>query len=642
MSAEPSSASYADSVNDIRELHRSVLALEAATGLLRRPALAGREWFELLSRKLLPQMGVTPYLVVAVVGGTNIGKSVVFNHLAGFRGSSSSPLASGTKHPVLLIPQGFAETHDVASIFPGFELREWTAAEGALQADAADLLFYRESAQLPRNLLLLDTPDIDSDAVVNWRRADFVRQSADVLVAVLTQQKYNDAAVKQFFRHAAAEDKACVVVFNQCLLPDDEVYWPQWLATFSRETGVVPDRVYVTPHDRRAAEDLRLPFYFREWSAEGDVAAQPGVDARSAVDATSPMESAETGVYSLQRDLAELHFDATKLRTLRGSLRHLLVDEQGLPGYLDEIRRESARFADALKLLAIHELAHIDGWPSVPNRLLVDEIRQWWRTQRQGLTRSVHDAYSTLTGTLVVPVNWMRERMWGPTADPAAEYVSAERNVLLISVDRAYVQLERLTAAGNATLQPYLEHLLAGTTRVALIRELTAELDRFALSDLLRDVVAEQMVKFRDGNPGIFKMLSRLDSALAFARPMTSVALFVAGAGPVGDAMVPVLADAAMVHVVGNVAAGAGTVIAGEAAVAGAGQGARQFEAWFHNLHATITARRVAWFSEFLNRQLLGRLHADLTAAAAVPQSPAFKQVEATSGRLQNRLQLYH
>ena len=48
------------------------------------------------------------------------------------------------------------------------------------------------------NLVILDTPDVDSDAPVNWQRADAVRQAADVLVAVLTQQKYNDAAVKQF------------------------------------------------------------------------------------------------------------------------------------------------------------------------------------------------------------------------------------------------------------------------------------------------------------------------------------------------------------------------------------------------------------------------------------------------------------
>ncbi|NIO14098.1 MAG: hypothetical protein GTO03_10110, partial [Planctomycetales bacterium] len=59
-----------------------------------------------------------------------------------------------------------------------------------------------------------------------------IRQAADVLVAVLTQQKYNDAAVKRFFRAAVEADKPILVVFNQCNLVSDAAYWPQWLATF--------------------------------------------------------------------------------------------------------------------------------------------------------------------------------------------------------------------------------------------------------------------------------------------------------------------------------------------------------------------------------------------------------------------------
>ena len=56
---------------------------------------------------------------------------------------------------------------------------------------------------------------MDSDALVNWQRVRAIRQVADVLVAVLTQQKYNDAAVKQFFREAVQADKPIVAVFNQ-------------------------------------------------------------------------------------------------------------------------------------------------------------------------------------------------------------------------------------------------------------------------------------------------------------------------------------------------------------------------------------------------------------------------------------------
>ena len=183
--------------------------------------LAGRDWFDLLTRKLLPQLTDGAYLIVAVVGGTNIGKSVVFNHIAGFRASASSPLASGTKHPVCLVPTGFSTQHDLRAMFPAFELRSWTSGDEALLSIDSHCLLWHEHECVPKNLVILDTPDVDSDAPVNWQRADAGRQAADVLVAVLTQQKYNDAAVKQFFRKAAAEDEAAIIIFNQIELPDD-------------------------------------------------------------------------------------------------------------------------------------------------------------------------------------------------------------------------------------------------------------------------------------------------------------------------------------------------------------------------------------------------------------------------------------
>ena len=260
---EPTSLSSFASL--ARQLGAALNQLEEQSKPLKLKPLEGRDWFDLLVRKLLPQLTDDAYLIVAVVGGTNIGKSVVFNHIAGFRASSSSPLASGTKHPVCLIPSGFELEHDLKSLFPAFELREWSDSDEALANYEEHCLFWRTSDKVPPNLVILDTPDVDSDAPVNWQRADAVRQAADVLVAVLTQQKYNDAAVKQFFRKAASEDKAALIVFNQVELPDDEPYWPLWLQTFCGETGLQPEFVYLAPNDRKSAEAIRLKFEERQW-----------------------------------------------------------------------------------------------------------------------------------------------------------------------------------------------------------------------------------------------------------------------------------------------------------------------------------------------------------------------------------------
>lgn len=216
----------------VRAIDAALKALAPAVGRLELPPLDGREWYRSLCEKLVPQLGEEAYLVVAVVGGTNIGKSVIFNHIADARLSATSPLASGTRHPVCVVPEGFASGHDLAAIFPGFELCPWTTADESLADRPEDRIYWRAAAGTPPNLLILDTPDIDSDVQVNWRRAGAVRRVADVLIAVLTQQKYNDAAVKRYFRNAAEEGKVVLIIFNECQLPEDEAYWPLWLETF--------------------------------------------------------------------------------------------------------------------------------------------------------------------------------------------------------------------------------------------------------------------------------------------------------------------------------------------------------------------------------------------------------------------------
>jgi hypothetical protein len=604
------------------QLADALVELERESALLQLAPLAGREWFESLSRKLLPQLAAHPFIVVAVVGGTNIGKSVVFNHLAGARVSATSPLASGTRHPVCLVPSGFENEHDLVAIFQGFELRKWTEADSALENSTEDRLFWKTSNDLAANLLILDTPDIDSDAEINWLRADHLRHCADVLVAVLTQQKYNDAAVKQFFRKAAAEDKAVIVVFNQCLLPDDEHFWPLWLDTFSRETGIVPDLLYVAPNDRKAAEENRLPFYERRWQ----------------LDQPSPTDGAERVPHDLARDLSEMRFSEIKLRTLRGALGQLVSRETGVPAYLTEIRLRTAGFQDAATLLSTQELARIDNWPTPSVSLLVNHIRQWWRTHRQGWTRRIHDAYGALGDGLLWPYRRLRKAFGSGAPDPREAYRQAERNVMLQALDALYAELTRLSQLGNDLLRPRLEALLAGATRAELLRRLAAAQNAVDLDAELGDLVAAQMQAFRDENPATFGIFRKLDSVAAVARPVTSVVVFITFAGPVGHVLTAAAANAATqslaLHIIGDVAGGTGAVMVGETALSGTASGLRLLETRFRQLQAAFTARRVAWFAEFLRQNILGDLHRELAAAAGVTETAAFRNVAASLERL--------
>jgi hypothetical protein len=603
----------------VDELAREIIPLEL-------PGVAGREWYELLRTKLIPQLDEDAFLIVAVVGGTNIGKSVVFNHLVGCRASATSPLASGTKHPTCLVPEGFDEVHDLRALFPGFEVRPWNDPSDALQERDADYLFWRSEPVLPSTLVVLDTPDIDSEARINWHRADGIRRSADVLVAVLTQQKYNDAAVKDFFRKAAAEDKASVIVINQVQLPEDEPYWPLWVGTFCAATGLVPEHVYLGPYDRRAAEENRLPFFERACPTSG------GPTSGGATSAGAAGVADTARARNLLEDLSRLRFGEIKLRTLQGSLDCLLDEQQGLPAYLDEVDQRGAAFRAACDLLSAHRLAEIDAWPEVPNSLLVAEIRQWWAAQREGWTARVHGFYNAVGRGITWPIRAVREHWQPDPLTPSERYRQREWPVILEAIEKVYARLTWFTELGNPLLQPHLEAVLSGTSRAELLRAVEESHRQFNLQAALRELVHRELGSFREEHPQSYELFRRIDAAAAAVRPATSVVLFVTGFGPAGQAVSPVLADTAMqtvMHLAGDIAQGTVAAAVGETTLSGtASSGLGYLEARFRRLHAAFTAHRAAWLAGLLQEHLLGKLPETLERAAAAASGPQRRRVE--------------
>ncbi len=630
----------------VQQLHTSASALEEASKFLALPPLREREWFQSLEQKLVPQLQDNAFLVVAVVGGTNIGKSVIFNHIAGCSASAVSPLASGTKHPVCLTPPGFAEHHDLRGIFREFELVEWSRDEDPLTDCAEDRLFWRTSERTPDNLLILDTPDIDSDAQVNWRRADSIRRAADVLLAVLTQQKYNDAAVKQFFRKAAAEDKAVIVVFNQCQLPDDEPYWPLWLQTFCRETGIKPEFIYVAPNDRRAAEQGTLAFYERRWkSPAATIATTDGAAESTAVtDAVGDENAGEeqTARHHLADDLSRLRFATIKLRTLRGALTQLADADQGVPSYLREIRGRSGELRSAAEWLTSEGVVKIHDWPAMPNTLLVTEIRRWWQLQQQGWSKTVHGFYNAVGQGMLWPLRFARDRLQGPPPQPMETYRKQEWGAMLRTVEEIFDKLTLMSESGNELLKPQFERLLTGSPRAALVEQLHRLHDDVSLNEELAEVIAAEMQAFRNDRPAMYSFYRRLNEFSAAARPVASVVLFSLGWGPAGHAVAPMLVDAAthtVVPIFADFAGGAAAAVAGETAISSAaGTGMGLLQAKFQRLQTSFTTRRARWLAKLLKEHLLGTLPEDLRNAARLPESEPFRALESSLRQLQTRL----
>ncbi len=598
---------WADQVCQLEEALEHLEPLAAHLGV---SSPASSNWYQLLARKLVPQLRSEPLLVVAVVGGTNIGKSVLFNQLAGEVASAVSPLAAGTKHPVCLVPPGMNDADLLTGLFEGFVLRPWQSAQDPLGESGEDWLFWRAGVNVPPRLLLIDAPDVDSDAVVNWDRARAIRQAADVLIAVLTQQKYNDAAVKQFFREAADADKPVIVIFNQCDLAADRPFWPQWLATFCSETGIAPELVYVAPHHRAAAESRRLPVF------------SVGTDGRGVPEPAG----------NLRKHLGALHFDAIKIRTFRGALDCVLDNATGLPAYLDSLRAASAEFAAAAQTLSASDMARVN-WPSLPAALLTGEIRVWWDSGRSEWSRRIHGFYRTVGQQVVRPVQalWSMGR---PEAAPLEAFRQEERGAIVRAVESILDELERLTKIGNDTLRPRLLRLLGGDAREKLLLRVRSAHEKLpAVDEDYREFLRAELETWKSENPRVVRFLRSLDHAAALARPALTLTLAVSGFVVAGD-----LVGQAAVHAASHTATELATEAAiaggiaggGEAVVSTAGEGVRQAAGrLFARLQARYAQRRAQWLAAWLEKELLGELLADLREGAQVPQSKAFMAVEA-------------
>jgi hypothetical protein len=626
------------------ELKCSLEQLEFESKRLQIAPLEGRDWFDLLIRKLLPQLADHSFLIVAVVGGTNIGKSVVFNHIAGFRASSSSPLASGTKHPVCLIPEGFLAHHDLNSLFPAFTLRPWGDSDEALASHTEHCLFWRTNKSVPPNLVILDTPDVDSDAPVNWQRADAVRQAADVLVAVLTQQKYNDAAVKQFFRKAADEDKAALIVFNQVELPDDEPYWPLWLNTFCGETGLHPEFVYLAPNDRKGAEAIRLPFSERTWPVEANpfssgqrLIAHSSERAEEALGVDAVVPNQGTGSVQLSQVLSQLRFEEIKLRTLRGSLKRLVSETEGVAGYLREIRARSQQYQSAAEIFASRSLIRQADWPAPPNSLLVNEMWKWWDQHREVWTSSVHGFYAHVGRWMTGGVRIVREKIWGESVPPLDDYRRAEWDAIVRVLQQVYEQLRVITTLGNELLSTRLDRALGGTSCEALIQQLRAEHDAFDFGHLIQMLVETEMSTLQNDRQRLFSIIRNADRAAAVARPALTLLLAVGGAFG-AEQLFWNAASQSLTHVAVDATVAAGTTVAGNAAVDTATGVLGQVKAWLLQLHHKFKRQREEWLTDRLRSHLLGELVDDLQLGASIPGGAAFATTERIVEQLSIRL----
>jgi hypothetical protein len=554
------SAGYASWASDVAALCDQVERLgDVAAGLgANDPADEG--WRGPLFDKLRPQVAGPPLLVAAVCGGTNTGKSLIASALVGSQLSRSVAEAARTRHPVVSIPRAHARRADLEGLFPGFSVRPWTSDDDPLSEAEEHLLFARpeESGRQPDWLAILDTPDIDGTLRENWGRAEAVRNASDLLVAVLTQQKYNDAAVREFFAEAARAGKMLVVIFNMIEWPEQRGRLAGWLDDFAAGTGIDAASVFAIPWDREAAVRGE-PSFFDVTATMGEAAGGLSADGNEASAEARPL----TGRDLVER-LAGLDPTAVKRAAMRGALEVVLDPHHGVPAWIERIEQRAAAWQQARQLLVDGVTVSID-LPAAPREVVWNEVWSWLEPKRSGYDLAISRVYRVAGRGL----GWAGRRLGllrddaARQADHAEEELSALKTALGDFLDR----LEAV-ARESPQLEAVLRPVLVEADRQVWYDELARRHGGMPL--LSQDFVAfvrDELDRFEQDHPGTVRMILTALNVGALARPVVTVGLGLAGAAVVPPAAAAAGGLSVFVHNVGDLVVGAAASLAGETAL---------------------------------------------------------------------------
>lgn len=582
----------------IRKLCSCVEVLEPVAEAMGVEDPHGTDWHGVLFGKLRPQLDHEPVLVAAVCGGTNTGKSLITNMLAGSEISRSVPEAARTRHPVASLPKGAAKRLNLEKLFPGFTVRQWTHEDAALDPTETDILIWREDVNgtHPEDLVLLDTPDIDGTLQSNWRRAELIQNACDIVVVVLTQQKYNDVTIRDFFRAAALARKTIIIIFNMVDWPAQRHTIAGWLETFEAETDANPMAVYAVPFDRSAADAGSLPFHeLSEYSSDG-----------------SEIE--------IRKRLSGSSFDQIKIRAMEGAFRVVVDSNTGLSMWLDHFEQVSLQWKEAQNLLS-HEGQVCVEMPTPPREIVWNEIWEWLKPRRSGFDLTVSRAYH-LAGT---GMKWAARRVGITRSEQQRkkDYAAAELAALKRAMSDFIEKLDE-TCRVNPHLNQVLGSRLLTGDRTAWYSDLEQRHAALPIvTDDYRAFARDKLDAFAKDNPEMVAWILAGLNVGAVARPAVTVGLAMAGAAVVPAAAATAGGLSTFVHHVGDVVVGGAATVAGEGAL---GMTVAGLKPLIESLFAGWSAERSRVLAETLHNVVLGDRLDEINRLAAAGACPGFTQ----------------
>jgi hypothetical protein len=463
------------------------------------------EWADLLKYKLAPHFEGEGCLVAAVTGGTNTGKSTVFNLLLGAEISPMLATAAATRHPLLAAHPDRAAQCMEGRLVPEFKPERAGDGSGAVSETVAqDAILVAETDALPMDLMLLDTPDVDSIDQRNWKVADHIRAAGDVLIAVLTAEKYRDDRVVSFFKHAHESGRVVIPLMNKANPANDFAVARHQLGEFCNDVGIETP-CFVLPHNFALADDLSQSI--------------PALD----------------GDNHLRAYLESLDVPAIKMRVYESSLTHFVRETESFLDRLADMRDTLLAVRDEFFGRAEKYAARYDP---APGAKIGGMFHQYVQEKRGPIRRAIGRSSKAVTqgavriGKTVVGALRRRSDLEGDR-DAVTEENLREKHAAEI----AQISRDLITSflESRPNVREPARHLVEGDLRnldvdaavQAVIHETLKSED---ISEEFREHAKRMLDTWWEDHAGRRKVLEALDTVLAIA-PAAIAAPFVFTAG---------------------------------------------------------------------------------------------------------------
>ena len=440
-------------------------------------------FLKVLDSKLLTRLDPDYPLMVAITGGGSTGKSSLFNSLVGQELSAVKAKAGLSRrvlaaiHPEVLAKPGFID-----SLFEAFGVNPEPLGRMEDLTEPG-VPMYVACDSVPRNLVLLDTPDFDTgdgQGFVNRNTAKAVLEACDVFLYIFTNATYNNLANTNFIREmlTGIGSRSAILIYRcSRVLTEDEI---------QEHAKVVLGNIYGDNGKKCCLGIYRV-------NEDDDVASGQAL-MRLAPVSDSP---------SMIETLAGLDVVKTREKLIAGALKDVMRDAQATLDAAVLARAEIELYRDAARVATSWASSSaLEAFPA--DELLRRFLKIWEETQPGFLKRMKRVGH--VVAFPMKPMKWVAKKVFQGTGKgmASAKSTALPEDVFRRNLSEAANELHNKLVGGDLAVETGRKDA-DGKKMVAKVKWMRGRCDEVASQRALLEDLGQGRVNIRITRPAVLE-----------------------------------------------------------------------------------------------------------------------------------------